>query len=156
MRDAPRPDLHAPRTSLAQGILRSGDPFVLFHTHSPAGEAIEEAIALPGSAARGGISVESCYVSFMAANTIIETGTPEELAEWLARRAPSLARGRYRLVVQPEPDRETVAAQLEVIFRELDAMPDPQTEGMTDEQVMAHADAVIAAVRRAERAKSGT
>jgi len=88
----------------------------------------------------------------MSTKTIIETGTPEELAERLARRAPSLARGRYRLVVQPEPDGLTVAAELEAVFRELDALPDPETNGMTDDEAMELADEVV----KAARAKPGT
>lgn len=87
----------------------------------------------------------------MSTKTIIEIGTPEELAERLARRAPSLARGRYRLVVQPEPDRLAVAAELEAVFRELDAIPDPETDGMTDDEATVRADEVI----KAARAKPG-
>lgn len=90
----------------------------------------------------------------MSANTLIETGTPEELAEWLARRAPTLARGRYRLVMQPEPDRQAAATRLGVLFEALDAMPEPLTEGMNEEQVVELVETTVAAVRNEERAKS--
>jgi len=92
----------------------------------------------------------------MSTKTIVEIGTPEELAERLARRAPSLARGRYRLVVQPEPDRQAAAAALEAVFRELDAIPDPENGGMTDDEAMAYADEAIKAARAGERAKPRT
>jgi hypothetical protein len=88
----------------------------------------------------------------MSAKTIIETGTPEELAEHLARRAPSLAKGRYRLVVQPEPDRQAAAAALDAVLRALDAIPDPETAGMTDDEAMAAADAAVRAARAATSA----
>lgn len=85
--------------------------------------------------------------------TFIETGTPEELVEELTRRAPSLAKGRYRLVIEPELDRRLVVDQLDALFREMDGLPDPETVGMNDDEVQEFAIRLIAEMRAAERTK---
>lgn len=85
--------------------------------------------------------------------TLIETGTPEELVEQLAKRAPSLEKGRYRLVVQPESDAQGIVDQLDALFREMDSIPDPETARMTDDEVTEYADRIIGEIRASESAR---
>lgn len=70
------------------------------------------------------------------AETIIQSGTPEELAEQLARRVRRLPKGRYRVSVQPVQSRGDVAAKLDAIWKRADATAAPETGRMTDDEVM--------------------
>ena len=85
----------------------------------------------------------------LMSNAIIESGTPEQLIEQLKKRAPSLTAGRYRLVVQPEPDAKAVAAKMRTTLSELDRLPggDALSEP-DDEALLIMANAEIATIRK--------
>ena len=82
-------------------------------------------------------------------NTIIESGTPEQLIEQLKKRAPSLTAGRYRLVMQPEPNAKAVAAKIRATLAELDQLPGgDEVSELDDEALLDMANAEIATTRK--------
>ena len=80
---------------------------------------------------------------------IVESGTPSELAE----RITHLPEGHYRVTVERQPSREEILANLDRIWAEADANPDPATAGMTEDEVTDWVNSVIEEERAAERAK---
>lgn len=80
---------------------------------------------------------------------IVESGTPSELAE----RITHLPEGRYRVTVEREPTRQEVLAELDRLWAESDAVPDPAVAGMSDDEIMEWVNDVIEEERAAERAK---
>ena len=87
----------------------------------------------------------------MMSNAIIESGTPEQLIERLKKRAPSLTEGRYRLVVQPEPDIKAVAAKMRTTLAKLDQLPGGgKVSELDDEALLDMANAEIAVIRKSD------
>lgn len=68
--------------------------------------------------------------------TIIESGTPQELADQIGERVRRLPAGRYRVTVQPELSRADVTAELRAIWQRADAIKPAETDGRTDDEVM--------------------
>ena len=84
----------------------------------------------------------------LMSNTIIESGTPEQLVEQLKKCAPSLTAGRYRLIVHPEPNAKAVATEMRNILAELDQLPGG--DGVSDldsEELLDMTNSEIAAIR---------
>ncbi len=68
--------------------------------------------------------------------TIIESGTPQELADQIGQRVRRLPAGRYRVIVQPELDQADIAAEMHAIWQRADTIKAAKTSGTTDDEVM--------------------
>ncbi len=84
--------------------------------------------------------------------TIIESGTPQELADQIGQRVRRLPAGRYRVIVQPELSRADVTAEMQAIWRRADALKPGETDGKTDDEVMQWVCDVIGEERAKRRA----
>jgi hypothetical protein len=82
------------------------------------------------------------------AQTLIENGTPRELAERLNR----LPEGKYRVLVQRVGVREKAESVFDWLARDIKANPDPAVAGKSDDDVMDMVNAIIDEERANRRA----
>ena len=82
--------------------------------------------------------------------TIIESGTPVELAERLKR----LPAGEYRVLVQRVRSRRYALAAIDRIAQDVKDNPDPDLTGKSDDEVMDMVDAIVGDTRAREPANS--
>jgi hypothetical protein len=71
--------------------------------------------------------------------TLIENGTPRELAKRLNR----LPEGNYRVLVRRVGVRENAKLALDWLERDIKANPDPAIAGKSDDEVMEMVNAII-------------
>ena len=62
---------------------------------------------------------------------IEERGTPSELAERITR----LPEGQYQVFVRKARNRADVIREFKALFSDLDKIPNPETVGMTDDEI---------------------